>query len=147
MHTSISNQQGVLTVEGAIATKPGEVCEVLRTHNISLCAMSETRWKGSGSIAQEDYVFLFSGLPETAPKSMYGVAFALNTDMQRCWKEAGSYVDYINERMIKSVYKSKDVSSTLYRCMLPHFVRRNGTRRRFMRNSVGLHKKLMRTRN
>ena len=101
MHTSISNQQGVLTVEGAIATKPGEVCEVLRTHNISLCAMSETRWKGSGSIAQEDYVFLFSGLPETAPKSMYGVAFALNTDMQRCWKEAGSYVDYINERMIK----------------------------------------------
>ena len=101
MHTSISNQQGVLTVEGAIATKPGEVCEVLCAHRISLCAMSETRWKGSGIFEQEDYVFLFSGLPESAPKSMYGVAFALNKGMQRCWKEAGSYVDYINERLIK----------------------------------------------
>ena len=87
-----------ITMEGAVATKPGEVCEVLRAHRMSLCAMSETRWKGQGSIVQGDYTFLFSGLP---PKSMYGVAFALNSDMQRRWKEAGSYVDFVNESLIK----------------------------------------------
>ena len=88
-------------MEGAVATKPGEVCEVLRAHHMSLCAMSETRWKGQGSIEQGDYTFLFSGLPDTAPQSIYGVAFALNSEMQRRWKEAGSYVDFISERMIK----------------------------------------------
>ena len=96
MQTKIRNSGGELCFEGADPTKPYQICDLLATHDISLCAMSEVRWKGQGTLCAGDYVYLFSGLPEDAPMSLYGVATALNPDMQKAWKAAGSQVSYFS---------------------------------------------------
>ena len=101
MQTKISNQSGELDFEGADPTKPYEVCETLRDHGISLCAMSEVRWKGQGTLEAGEYLYILSGLPEEAPVSLYGVAIALDPAMQRAWRLAGAEVDFSSERLLK----------------------------------------------
>ena len=101
MQTKIRNSGRELCFEGADPTKPYQICDLLATHDISLCAMSEVRWKGQGTLCAGDYVYLFSGLPEDAPMSLYGVAIALNPDMQKAWKAAGSQVSYSSKRLLK----------------------------------------------
>ena len=95
VHTKINNQGCELKIDGATPNKPYEICTVLEQHRIFLAAMSEVRWKGSGSIPIGDYLCLFSGLPYEAPVSLSGVAFLLNKDMQWAWEKAGSEVEYV----------------------------------------------------
>ena len=90
MDTKINNQGGEL-----------DVCALLSQHEIGLCAMSEVRWKGSGSIRLDKHLCLFSGLPPDAPVSLSGVAIVLNEQMQRAWERAGSEVVFHNERLMK----------------------------------------------
>ena len=101
MQTKIHNVGGELCFEGAEPTKPYETCDLLAAHDISLCAMSEVRWKGQGTLSAGEYLYIFSGLPEEAPVSLYGVAIALNPAMQKAWRAAGSQVSYCNERLLK----------------------------------------------
>ena len=103
MDTKINNQGGELVISGASATKPFDVCALLSQHDIGLCAMSEVRWKGSGSIRLDKHLCLFSGLPPDVPVSLSGVAIVLNEQMQRAWERAGSEVVFHNERLMKIV--------------------------------------------
>ena len=95
----------MLQVEGATPTKPYDVCDTLARHNISLAALSEVRWKGSGSIQLGDYLCHFSGLPEAAPVAQQGVGIMLNPAMTSAWKAAGSRLLYAGARLMKIVLK------------------------------------------
>ena len=101
MQTKVFNQSGELEFDGADPTKPYEVCDTLDNHGISLCAMSEVRWQGQGTLEAGKYLYVFSGLPEEAPVSLYGVAIALDPAMQHAGRLAGSEVDFRSERLLK----------------------------------------------
>ena len=101
MNCKVSNRGGDLEFEGASPTKPFDVCSVFRKHRLVLGALSETRWKGCGTLRADEFLFLFSGLPEEAPVSLYGVSFVLGPSMQAAWRAAGSHVVYHSERLMK----------------------------------------------
>ena len=63
-------------------------------------ALSETRWKGEGTIQVGDYTIIYSGLPADAPVSLQGVAFALNHSMRTAWTRAGCIVETVGSRLI-----------------------------------------------
>ena len=79
---------GDVTVRGTDVTdihKPDVLCELLGVHGISLCCSSE------GTFQCGEYLYAFSGLPDTAPKAMQGVAVCMNSAMQRAWRAAGQH--------------------------------------------------------
>ena len=45
-------------------------------------------------------MYVFSGLPETAPKAMQGVAVCMNAEMQRAWRAAGQFCRYEGGRLL-----------------------------------------------
>ena len=125
---------GDLSFRGTDVDKPDVLCELLHSHGISLCCISEHRWKGEGTIVCAlrlldpwgeapnpspksrnpppegprlclepqggDYFYVFSGLPETAPKAMQGVAACMNAEMQRAWRAAGQFCRYEGGRLL-----------------------------------------------
>lgn len=103
LRAHVTNVNGILQVEGADPTKPYEICTLLAQHKISLAALSEVRWKGTGSIQLGNYLCLFSGLPEAAPVALQGVGIVLDPSMTRAWRQAGSQVTYASARLIKIV--------------------------------------------
>ena len=105
LRCNISNAAGLLQVEGADPTKPYRICDQLASHNISLCALSETRWKGEGSFSTNSHLFLFSGLPVDSERSTQGVAFVLDNAMQKAWRNGGSVVASVGGRLIRIVLK------------------------------------------
>ena len=96
---SVGNN-GDLSFRGTDVDKPDVLCELLHSHGISLCCISEHRWKGEGTIVCGDYLYVFSGLPETAPKAMQGVAACMNAEMQRAWRAAGQFCRYEGGRLL-----------------------------------------------
>ena len=88
LHTNIAHVNGTLQIEGASPNKPFELCDLLAQHNISPAALSEVRWKESGSIQLGDYLCLFSGLPQAAPVALQGVGFVLNPQMIFCLEKS-----------------------------------------------------------
>ena len=54
--------------------------------------LSEHRWRGEGTLSYGVYIYVYSGLPENAPKAMQGVAICMNSIMQRAWRAAGNSV-------------------------------------------------------
>ena len=121
MQTKIHNVGGVLHIEGADPGKPYDVCDLLDKHDISLCAMSEVRWKGQGTFEAQDFLYIFSGLPEDAPVSLHGVAFALNPKMQQAWRAAGSYVNYHSERLLEIKVRIEDRTFRVISVYAPTF--------------------------
>ena len=93
-------ENGDLSFRGTDVDKPDVLCELLQSHGISLCCISEHRWKGEGTIVCGDYMYVFSGLPETAPKAMQGVAVCMNAEMQRAWRAAGQLCRYEGGRLL-----------------------------------------------
>ena len=91
---------GDLSFRGTDVDKPDVLCELLQSHGISLCCISEHRWKGEGAIVCGDYMYVFSGLPETAPKAMQGVAVCMNAEMRRAWRAAGQFCRYEGGRLL-----------------------------------------------
>ena len=69
-----------LMVEGDLE-KPEEFCRIMEEANLSLCCVSELRWKGAGEVRVGTHTFLFSGLEEAAPKSEQGVGIVLNDEI------------------------------------------------------------------
>ena len=92
MHCQVSvSPGGEVNLEGSDVDRPKLFCELLRKHNMSLCCVSEHRWRGEGTLQCGDYLYVFSGLPADAPKAMQGVAVVMNEAMQVAWRRAGSY--------------------------------------------------------
>ena len=91
---------GDLSFRGTDVDKRDVLCELLQSHGISLCCISEHRWKGEGTIVCGDYMYVFSGLPETAPKAMQGVAVCMNAEMHRAWRAAGQFCRYEGGRLL-----------------------------------------------
>ena len=86
-------------VEGDV-TKPEEFCRVMEEANLSLCCLSEIRWKGEGVIQIGEFSVLFSGVEQSAPRSVQGVGIALNRHMRQAWESADCYCSYGGSRLL-----------------------------------------------
>ena len=96
------NNQGNVQIKGKDPTKIDVLCEELGNRNISLCAISEHRWKGEGSYqVNQDWMFVFSGIPETSERSMYGAGVLLNREMAHAWREADSFCEFGGGRLLR----------------------------------------------
>ena len=100
LHTRVENKGGELHIGGADPTKPYDICSKLKKHHIGLCALSEVRWRGTGTFRAGEHLYLFSGVPIDMVRPVGGVAFVLDTDMQVAWRAAGSVVRYHSPRLI-----------------------------------------------
>ena len=101
LHSTIENRHGELEITGASPDKPFNLCKMFAEHNFSVMALSETRWKGEGTIQVGDYTIIYSGLPADAPVSLQGVAFALKPSMRSAWTRAGCTVETVGSRLIR----------------------------------------------
>ena len=94
------SSDGELRHEGSDVDRPELLCELLGKHKMSLCCISEHRWRGEGTLQCGDFLYVFSGLPAEAPKAMQGVAILMNSEMQLTWRRAGSSCDSHGGRLI-----------------------------------------------
>ena len=76
------------------------VIETMKFRNLSLLAMSEVQWVGSGILEVDETTVLFSGLVEKKDGNQRGVAVALRGNLRTAWKEESTY-RMISERMIQ----------------------------------------------
>ena len=90
---------GELRVEGDV-TKPEEFCRVMEEANLSLCCLSEIRWKGEGVIQVGEFSVLLSGVEPSAPRSVQGVGIALNRHVRQAWEAADCYCSYGGSRLL-----------------------------------------------
>ena len=67
------------------------VIETMKLRNLSLLAMSEVQWVGSGILEVDETMVLFSGLAEKKDGNQRGVAVALRGNLRTAWKEEGTY--------------------------------------------------------
>ena len=103
-----------MQIEGQDPLKIVELCDELETHNISLCAISEHRWKHRGTYSvNERWTFVFSGVLEDDAKAQKGVGFQLNQDMTRAWRAADSFCEYGGGRLLSG---SNSETGTLPLC-------------------------------
>ena len=80
---------------GKDPTKIDNLCQELSTHAISLCAVSEHRWRGQGTIrVDDDWMFIFSGIEDQAEKAMQGAGILLNQERQEAWRMADCLCEY-----------------------------------------------------
>ena len=99
-------KRGEIDVIGGGLGKEEMLCNELERKGISICALSEVRWAGQGEYKHGDYLFLYSGKKETANPgrgkhaSQQGVAIVINKVIAQAWKDSGSQVSYIDERMM-----------------------------------------------
>ena len=49
---------GEVNLEGSDVDRPELFCELLRKHNMSLCCVSEHRWRGEGTLQCGDYLYV-----------------------------------------------------------------------------------------
>ena len=76
LHATVSVRRGEVEIEGGAHTVM-ELCTRMREQSIALCAISEHRWRGSGSARVGDRLIVFSGIPEDSPQALCGVGVAL----------------------------------------------------------------------
>ena len=84
--------EGWLTVDGTDPERPRVFCDILKQAGISLCCISEHRWRGEGAFQLGEHLILFSGVPMSAAKAEQGVGIILNSDMQKAWRRADSFL-------------------------------------------------------
>ena len=83
------------------------VIATMREKNLSLLAMSEVRWAGSGTLEIEGTAVLYSGLSEPKNGNQRRVAIALRGDLRKAWKKEGTH-SMISERVIKARINFED---------------------------------------
>ena len=116
------SEHGEVQIEGQDPLKIVELCDELETHNISLCAISEHRWKHGGTYSvNERWTFVFSGVLEDDAKAQKGVGFQLNQDMTRAWRAADSFCEYGGGRLLKIRLKLRNRYFTLVSCYAPTY--------------------------
>lgn len=113
---------GEVNICGKDPTKIDNLCMELKTHDISLCAISEHRWRGEGQImVDDDWLFLFSGVDKEAAKAMQGVGFLLNKEMQKAWKDADQLCEYNGGRLLRIRLRIQGRYFSVISCYAPTF--------------------------
>ena len=97
----VVGESGTLRIEGSDPEKPQTFCDTLDQAGISLCCISEVRWKGEGTITVGNHLIIYSGLPEGAPKAEQGVGIVLNNDMQLAWARADKFCEPAGSRLLR----------------------------------------------
>lgn len=92
---------GNVRIEGSDPEKPRVFCDTLKNAGISLCCISEVRWRGTGSIHVNDHLILYSGLPDTDTRAEQGVGIVLDEEMQRAWKRADQFCETQGSRLMR----------------------------------------------
>ena len=93
--------EGELRLEGSDIDRPQLLCELLlRKHRISLCCISEHRWRGEGTLQCGECLYMLTCLPAESPKAMQGVAVLMDSEIQVAWRRAGSYADSHGGRLL-----------------------------------------------
>ena len=79
-----------------------DVLRTMKEKNIEILALSEVRWPGQGSLQCDGRLMLYSGVAENQPCSRSkGVALVLGSKAIAGWREAGSVMWPISERILK----------------------------------------------
>ena len=82
-------------------TKIDALCDELSNRKVSLCAISEHRWKGEWTYqVNQEWQFGFSGIPENSEKAMYGAGALLNREMTRAWRDADNFCEFGGGRLL-----------------------------------------------
>ena len=92
---------GTLHVEGAAPDTPESFCSILSQAEVSLCCISEHRWRGEGIVQLEDHTIVYSGVPLTAAKAEQGVGIVLDKEMCKAWRAAGEFCDFQGSRLMR----------------------------------------------
>ena len=97
--------------------KTERLCNMLRTLDVDIAALQETRWLGSGSEDEENYTFSWKGTEE---KQIHGVGFAVKKELKDKIESVGEGSERLLTRRIQttdgpviliSAYAPTDVSS------------------------------------
>ena len=113
---------GSIELIGKEPQKLDNLCDELDHRNITLAAISEHRWKGDGTYrVNEDWMFVFSGLPMGAPKAISGVGFLLKGDVYKAWRNAGEYCEAVSDRVLCIRLEWKGRVFTVVSCYAPTY--------------------------
>ena len=120
-YVEVTNQ-GTLNIKGKDPTKIDALCDELSTRKVSLCAISEHRWKGEGTYqVNQDWQFVFSGIPENSEKAMYGAGVLLNREMTRAWRDADNFCEFGGGRLLRLRLKLRGRFFSVVSCYAPTF--------------------------
>ena len=87
---------------GKTQPKIDALCDELSNRKVSLCAISEHRWKGEWTYqVNQEWQFVFSGIPENSEKAMYGTGVLLNREMTRAWRDADNFCEFGGGRLLR----------------------------------------------
>ena len=113
---------GAVTVEGKEPQKLTDLCNELEQHGVTLCALSEIRWKGEGTYrVNKKWFLVFSGLPEDAEKGEQGVGILMQGDVYKSWKSSGEICNYAGSRLISIRLCIKKRWFSVISCYAPTF--------------------------
>lgn len=104
---------GVWNVRG-ICHKEEELQKELKQADIDIAIIPETKKKLKGSVELEDYIMLYSGVPQNKRASA-GIAILL----KKKWKTKIQNYEFINERLMKLRYKTPRGPMTIIGCYAP----------------------------
>ena len=91
---------GVLEIEGMDPEKPSTFCDILAASNVSLCCISEHRWRGEGKVVFDKHIILFSGV-SLAKVAEQGVGIVLDGNMQKAWANADQFCEFKGSRLMR----------------------------------------------
>ena len=74
--------------------------ETMRLKNLSLLALSDVQWQGSGVLELEESTIIFSRLDEKRSGNQRGVAVVLRNKMRMGLKKNGTF-NHRSERLLK----------------------------------------------
>jgi hypothetical protein len=113
---------GEVTLEGEEPQKINDLCSELTSFGISLCAISEHRWAGSGTFKVDDnWTLIFSGTQDDEAKGRNGVGFLLNNDMIAAWRKAGESCIFHSSRLLQIRLWIRGRYISLLSCYAPTF--------------------------
>ena len=79
------------------------ICE-MKQHKIDICAISETKRKGKGSVKCEDYILIYSGKPKQE-RAKSGVGILLHEKYEQCIEN----IEYVSDRILQASLKINNV--------------------------------------
>lgn len=114
---------GEIHIEGTEPQKIDDLCDELERHDLSLCAVSEHRWREAGQYrVNSKWLFLFSGLERKAEiRASQGVGFLLNQDMVKAWQQAGEVCEFGGARLIRIRLLIRGRYVSVISCYAPTF--------------------------
>ena len=124
---------GEIKIEGKEPQKIDELCAELQKHNLSLCAVSEHRWRDKGTYRVNDHwTFLYSGLDKSSEiRASQGVGILLNQDMLSAWRRAGELCEYRSARLLRIRLFIRNRYVSVVSCYAPTYTHAEVEKERF----------------